>query len=143
MKNKKTMNMLALGIIALLGVGMVAAYQGDYSKQGPDYSEDRHEAMTMAFENANYEAWVAVMSESGRQSKVMSVINAENFAVFVEAHEAGKAGDFEKAAELKAKLGLGSKNGSGFEGDKGMRHGSMQGSKMKGQSNNGACPSFN
>ena len=135
MKNRKTMSMLALGIVALLGVSFVAAYQGDYSAEGPNYSEDRHEAMELAFDNLDYDAWVALMAENGRHSRVTEVVTEDNFALFVEAHEAGKSGDLEKAAELRAELGLGngqgSRNGSGFGGGQGMHKGSMQGTGMR------------
>ncbi|MCD4771535.1 hypothetical protein K8R30_03925 [archaeon] len=135
MKNRKTMSMLALGIVALLGVGFVAAYQGDYSVKGSDYSEDRHEAMEEAFDNLDYDAWVALMAETGRHSRVMEVVNEGNFAVFVEAHEAGEVGNLERAAELRTELGLGngqgSRNGSGFGGGQGMHKGSMQGAGMR------------
>jgi len=139
MENKKTYGFVALGMLALLGVSLVAAYQGDSSVQGPNYSEDRHEAMTQAFADGDYDAWVALMAENGRHSRVMEVVNEGNFAVFAEAYEARMAGDLEKAAELRAELGLnngvGPKDGSGFGGGKGMKQGSMQGSGMRGQGN--------
>ena len=139
MKNKKILGMFALGIVALLGVSLVAAYQGDYSVKGPDYSEDRHDAMQDAFDSLDYDAWVALMSETGRSPRMLDVVTEDNFAIFVEAHEAGMAGDSELAAELRAELGLGngvgSKDGTGFGGGKGLKQGSMQGSGMRGQHN--------
>jgi hypothetical protein len=139
MKNRKTMSMLTLGIVALLGVSFVAAYQGDYSAEGPNYSEDRHEDMELAFDNLDYDAWAALMAENGRHSRVMEVVNEGNFAEFAEAHEAGKSGDAKRAAELRAELGLGdgqgSRNGSGFGGGQGMNKGSMQGAGMGGHGN--------
>jgi hypothetical protein len=134
MKNK-TMSVLALGLVALLGVGLVAAYQGDYSVKGPNYSEDRHERMEEAFENLDYDAWVALMSESGRMSRVLDVVNEDNFAIFVAVHEAMKEGDMEKASELRAELGLGvgHMDANGFGRGKGM--GQMSGSRN--------CPHIN
>lgn len=137
MENKKIFGLLSLTVIALLGVSFVAAYQGDYSTKGPNYSDDRHEAMTLAFENVDYDAWVALMSESGRHPRVLDIVTADNFDKFVEAHEAGRSGNFDRAAELKAELGLGNgvgpRDGTGFKGEHGMKKGSMQGSGMKGQ----------
>jgi len=133
MENKKMFSILALGMMALLGISFVAAYQGDYSVKGPDYSEDRHAAMEDAFADSDYDAWVALMSESGRNPRVLTVVTEDNFGTFVEAHEAGMAGDVELAAELRAELGLGngmgSRDGTGFGGEKGLK----QGSGMKGQ----------
>ena len=139
MENKKMFGLLSLGIIALLGVSLVTAYRGDYSATGPDYSEERYEAMQDAFDNLDYSAWVALMSESGRNPRVLDVVTEDNFARFAEAHEAGKAKDSERASELRAELGLkngvGSQDGYGFGSGKGLRQGSMQGSGMKGQGN--------
>ena len=94
MKNKKTLGIMALGVFALLGVSMVFAYQGDYSVRGPNYSDDRHEAMEAAFDDLDYSAWVALMSESGRSPRVLDVVTEDNFGTFVEAHDAAMAGRF-------------------------------------------------
>ncbi|MBR9706575.1 hypothetical protein GOV14_06065 [Candidatus Pacearchaeota archaeon] len=144
MKNKQTLGILALGVIALLGVSLVFAYQGDYSVKGPNYSEDRHEAMETAFENLDYDAWVALMTENGRHPRVVDVITVDNFATFVEAHEAAESGDFELAAELRAELGLGngqgSRDGTGHKMGNQMNKGSRKGTGSRGQGNNGICP---
>ncbi len=136
MENKKIFSVFVLGMIALLGVSLVVAYQGDYSIEGPDYSEERHETMEQVFDNLDYDAWVTLMTESGRSQRVLNVITEDNFETFVEAREAGKSGDFERASELRAELGLrngnGPKDGNGFGGGKDMR----QGSGMKSQHNN-------
>jgi len=106
-KNRKLMGFLVLGIVAIFGVGMVMAYRGDLSAQGPNYSEDRHEAMQEAFDTLDYEAWVTLMTENGRHPRVVDVVTAENFETFVQAHEAMEDGNIDLAKELKAKLGLG------------------------------------
>ncbi len=132
---KKMLSVLALGIIALLGIGLVSAYHGDYSVEGPNYSEDRHELMENSFESVDYDAWVSLMTEDGRHPRVVDVVTEENFATFVEAHEAGKSGDVSRASELRAELGLnngnGPKDGTGF--GKASGRGSMKGSDMQGQ----------
>jgi len=139
MKNKKFLSVFALGVIVLLGVSFVAAYHGDYSVNGPNYSEDRHEAMEQVFDNLDYDAWVALMTENGRHPRIVDVVNEDNFATFVEACEAGKSGDFERASELRAELGLnngmGPKDGTGFANGKGMRQGSMKGFGMRNHEN--------
>jgi hypothetical protein len=123
------------GLFALLFVGMilstslVSAYRGDYSVKGPDYSEERHEAMKAAFETLDYDAWRELMTENGRYGRVVDVVNEDNFVKFAEAHEAAENGDFETARELRAELGLnngnGPRDGTGF--GKGMGHGKGQG----------------
>ncbi|MBU0466784.1 MAG: hypothetical protein KJ718_03175 [Nanoarchaeota archaeon] len=145
MKNKKNMNKAfvslgILGVVALLGMSMVFAYQGDPNTKGPDYSEERHEAMEQAFDNLDYDAWVALMSESGRSPRVLTIVTEDNFATFAEAHGAMENGDMDLTQELRAELGLnngiGPKDGNGFGSGKGMKQGSMQGSGMRGQHNN-------
>ncbi|MEN7982132.1 MAG: hypothetical protein ABFQ65_01660 [Nanoarchaeota archaeon] len=96
-----------LGIVALLGMSMVFAYQGDSNVKGPYYSEDRHEAMEEIFETGDYDAWVVLMTESGRHPRILDIVTEENFEVFVEAHEAMENGNMELAHELRAELGLG------------------------------------
>ncbi|MBT7705896.1 hypothetical protein HN747_00465 [archaeon] len=145
MENKKTYGVLALGMMALLSIGLVAAYQGDYSVQGPNYSDERHEAMEDAFDNLDYDAWVSLMSEDGRHPRVLNVVTEDNFVTFVEAHDAMEDGDFDRAAELRAELGLnngmgpkdgtGSKMGQGSGSGKGQGRGSIQGSRMRDQTN--------
>ena len=139
MKDKKMLSVFALGMIALLGISFVAAYQGNYSIVGPDYSEDRHEAMEQAFENLDYHSWVALMTESGRSPRVLDVVTEDNFSIFAEAHEARKLGDLERASELRAELGLnngiGPKDGTGFGNGKRMKQSLIPGSGMRGQGN--------
>ena len=128
-----------LGLLALMVVGIVAstslvsAYRGDYSVKGPNYSEERHEAMETAFDQPNYQAWYALMTEEGRHPRVVDVVTESNFATFVKAHEAGESGDDETAAILRAELGLnngqGLRDGTGF--GQGMNQGKGQGQKMQ------------
>ena len=49
MEKRYMLGIGAFAMIALLGVSLVAAYQGDYSVEGPNYSKDRHEIMQKAF----------------------------------------------------------------------------------------------
>lgn len=106
MKNKKFMfglGGLTLGAI-LLVVNGASAYRGDPSVLGPNYSADRHEAMTRAFLNNDYYAWKALMTNGGR---VVSVINENNFSRFAEAHNLAKQGRLEEAKQIRSELGLG------------------------------------
>ena len=107
------MNKVAkIGLFALMVVGLivstgvVSAYRGDYSVQGPNYSEDRHEAMEDAFDTSDYDAWYQLMTADGRTPRVAEVVTESNFELFAQAHEAAKNGDMELASELRAELGL-------------------------------------
>ncbi len=133
MKNKKILSVFALGIIALLGVSLVAAYRGDYSVERPNYSPERHTQMEESFDGLDYSTWVALMTVDGRHPRVVDVVTEDNFATFVKAHDAGKSSDVEKAAELRAQLGLrngnGLKDGTGFRKGNGERRGSRRDSR--------------
>ena len=107
-------------------ISPVMAYQGDYSKQGPDYSAERHIVITKAFANEDYEAWRESMNGRGR---VIQVINAENFSRFAEAHKLAHEGDLEGANQIRKELGLrisnGEKVGAGYGREQG--NGNKQG----------------
>ena len=135
------MNKIAkIGLFALLVVGLivstgvVSAYRGDYSVQGPNYSEDRHEAMEDAFDTLDYNAWYQLMTADGRIPRVAEVMTESNFGLFAQAQEAAENGDLELAAELRAELGLndgmGPKDGNGHGKEVG------QGMKQKMSQNN-------
>ncbi len=111
--NKKTIVLSAL--VITLGSMMVfpknaEAYKGDPNVKGPFYTAERHQAMTKAFANKDYNAWKNLMQGRGR---VTQVINEKNFAKFVEAHNLALAGKIAEANKIRAELGLGLKNGSG------------------------------
>lgn len=109
---KKTILITSLAL--LIGIGSFAgtadAYRGDPAVKGPNYSPERHEAMTKAFETNNYQAWAELMQNRGRVTKV---INQQNFARFSEAHRLMLEGKIDEAKQIRQELGLGLKNGSG------------------------------
>ena len=112
MTNKKQINktLMSLGIfsvIALLGIGMVFAYQGKPNVHGPNFSEERHESMQNAFDSLNYPAWYNLMTENDRYPKIVDVINEENFDEFVEARNKALNGDLDALKEFRESLGLG------------------------------------
>ena len=117
--NKKT---ILLGAIALVLGGLVIsprlteAYQGDPNVQGSDCTAERHEAMTQAFENNDYNAWKEQMQGKGR---VTQVVNEGNFTRFAEAHELALEGKTDEADQIRQELGLGLGNGSGQGQEKG------------------------
>lgn len=111
--NKEKNSKLAIGAAALVAViataGFVAvsfAYQGDPSVQGMNYSPERHEAMTAAFDSADYSAWLEAKGNVGN-GRMMEVVNEENFDKFVEMRNLRLAGDSEGADAIRAELGLG------------------------------------
>ncbi len=100
---------LGLGIISA-GTATVFAYQGNPSTLGPNYSVERHEAMTKAFVAKDYSAWKNLMQGRGR---VTQVVNKDNFSKFAEAHALAEQGKTVEAQKIRQELGLGQHNGSG------------------------------
>ncbi|MDO9231582.1 MAG: hypothetical protein Q7U36_03860 [bacterium] len=95
----------------LVGSALYAsAYQGDPNVKGPNYTTERHDAMTKAFENNDYNAWKELMAGRGRATQV---INEGNFSRFAEAHKLALEGKTEEAKKIRAELGLGLRNGDG------------------------------
>jgi len=146
-KHKTTIGVFALAAIALTGSQMaVNAYQGDHTKQGPNYSEERHQEMTQAFDNNNYDTWKEQMDGRGR---AVDVITRENFAQFASAHQKALAGDEEGAQSIRAELGLGNGQGRGDGQGKGMgRHNSDSRGQNKGghfvdANDDGVCDNMN
>ena len=121
---------MALFVIGMIiSVGAVSAYKGDYSTEGPNCTPERHEEMERAFENQDYASWYNLMTEDGRYPRVVDVVTEDNFDVFVQAHEAGKSGDTETAAQLRSELGL--NNGAGPKDGTGFRQGNGEGTGLK------------
>lgn len=100
---------LGLGIISA-SVGTALAYHGDPTVVGPNYSVERHEEMTKAFANNDYDAWKKLMVGKGR---VVEIINKDNFAKFAEVHALAEQGKTTEAQKIRQELGLGLQNGSG------------------------------
>ncbi len=111
--NKYTILTAVVGMLLLAFVvapKVSQAYRGDPSVQGPNYTEERHTAMTKAFADKDYPAWKEQMQGRGR---ITQVITANNFDKFAYAHQLMLEGKTEEAQAIRAELGLGLQNGSG------------------------------
>lgn len=113
----KKVAILSIAGLSLAGFtalsGSAFAYRGDPTVKGPNYSEERHQAMTKAFESNDYNAWKELMQGKGR---VTQVVNEQNFAKFAEAHKLALEGKTEEAKKIREELGLGLRNGAGYGG---------------------------
>ncbi len=132
MRKDKAGIFIALMAVAILSLSvMVTAYRGNFEEKSPYYDEGRCDEMLDAFDENDYEAWRELMALNNRNSKVLEVVDEENFHLFVEAHRAGKNGEYEVANELRTELGLnngiGPKNGEGFGKMNGHGEMTMQG----------------
>ena len=110
----KTKILTGLSLLTLTGLMIVpvaGAYRGDPNVQGPSYTEERHEAITNAFDNNDYNTWKEQMQGRGR---VTQVVNESNFAKFAQAHKLMLEGKTEEANQIRQELGLGLHDGSGY-----------------------------
>ena len=128
--NKILLGISGLALTALtLTPSLVNAYQGDPNTKGPDYSPERHEIMTQAFTNNDYNAWKEQVQGKG----VANRINETNFAKFAQAHNLNLEGKTEEAAAIRTELGLGLRNGSGAGSKDGSGQGPREGQGQKGR----------
>jgi len=125
---KKILTAGALLLVGLLATSAVMAYQGDPSEKGPNFSEERHEEMQDAFGNLNYQAWYDLMTEDGRNPRIVEVITEDNFADFAEANKLALNGDLSAMNELRTEFGLGLGRMKHGDGDAlGRGHGPREG----------------
>ena len=117
----------------------VSAYQGNPNVKGPNYTTERHTAMTKAFENNDYNAWKEQMNGRGR---VTQVVNEQNFARFAEMRKLMLEKKYDDANKIRAELGLNQGNGQGRGNGQGMNRGS-NGSNFVDKDGNGVCDNRN
>jgi hypothetical protein len=122
MKNKYTLGVFALALVAVLSVGFVAASpfgQGFMNKDLTDQEraefQEQKQAMQTAIANEDYETWKSLMQE--RIVEMQSQLTEENFNTLVQKHEsmsefrdamqeARESGDFSRMQEIKQEFGF-------------------------------------
>jgi len=87
----------------------VLAYRGNPEEYGPNYNAQVHEQLEDALEAQDYKLWLSIREENNlpTRGKIFSVINEDNFDLFVELHEANEIGDVDRANAIRSELGLG------------------------------------
>ncbi len=148
MKNNAKTLISASALVAVIGlIGAYTfsnAYQGDYTKKGPNYSEERHKIMEEAFEKNDYNKWKEQMNGRGRVSEI---INKNNFSKFAEAHRLAEEGKYEEANKIREELGLRTqdkmRNGGRNLGHKKQGRGENRGGNFVDKNNDGICDRLN
>jgi len=104
MKQKQMLGIVALAMVALLGVGMVSAFGF-----GNGISEEDIEALNNAMESGDYEAWKEIkMSQISEERFEEARARHQERAEFRTAmQEARESGDYSRVQELKAEFGKG------------------------------------
>lgn len=112
MKNRNKLIMSGLLALTLgLGVsGTTFAYQGDYTKKGPNYSQEFESQMTKVMLNNDYNGWKNLVEN--RVGRVDEVINKDNFPKFAEAWRLAKEGKIKEANIIRKELGLRTSDGA-------------------------------
>ena len=104
MEQKYVLGIVALAMVAILGVGMVSAYGF-----GNGISEEDKEALKTAMETGDYETWKEIkMSQVSEEKFEEMTSRHQERAEFRKAiQEARESGDYSKIQELKAEFGQG------------------------------------
>lgn len=110
MKNKLIAGIFAMFFVGILFSTSALAYRGNYEEKSPYFDEE-----TCVMQDATFDEWYDLMSQRDRKPRVLSVVNEENYHLFVEARETAKSGDFEKASALREEIGL--LNGQGMKNE--------------------------
>lgn len=101
-RTKTTLGILAIAMIALLGVSGIVAANGGFvfSKELTDEEktemQEQMDAMQTAIANMDYDAWKSLMEE--KIAKMQEQITEENFNKIIEMHKQEE----EKRAEMQA-----------------------------------------
>lgn len=104
----------ALAITSIAGTAFTAFAQEEGEQSGePQMQEhcnrpafENMQVMKEAIENGDYDAWVAIVTENGRNPQILEKINEDNFYLLGEMHQAMEDGDTEKAKEIADELGI-------------------------------------
>ena len=90
-----------------LGIsGSAFAYQGDFSRNGPNYTPEFEYQITEALTNKDYEGWKSLIEERVGNSKVTEGITKDNFSRFIEAWRLAHEGKIKEANTIRRELGL-------------------------------------
>lgn len=112
-KNKTIIALFALLLVGLIAFGafaypanMEAMGQGRMMNFEDTLARDHFRSEMDNIINSGYDAWYAKISEVNPNSRMLSIINTDNFEKMIEMHNAKIAGDFEKANEIALELGI-------------------------------------
>ncbi len=113
MKKKKLMMSGLMALVLGLGIsGSALAYQGDFSKKGPNYTPEFEAKITDAMTTKNYQEWKDAMEEKVGNGRVTEVINESNFAKFAEAWQLAHEGKIKEANAIRKELNLRTNDGT-------------------------------
>ena len=127
MRNKLVMSGLMALVLGLGVSGTALAYQGDFTKKGPNYTQEFESKITEVMTNKDYEGWKALMSEKVGNGRVTEVINKDNFGKFAEAWKLAHEGKIKEANAIRKELMLRTSDGQRSHDGEGRGRGMGQG----------------
>lgn len=122
-----------LAVVAVLAVANVAAAAEEVGlasdSQGNQFGQQggngQMQEVQQAIENGDYDAWVELTQDHPQAAKMLENINAENFHLLNEMHQARQDGDMERAKEIADELGI-EAGPRGPKGNNGRAHNQMR-----------------
>jgi len=124
MEQKYVLGIVALAIVAVLGIGMVSAFgfgkgfrffKSDLTDEEKAQLQEQKDTMQKAIENNDYTIWKSLMEQE--IAKMQAQLTEENFNKIVEQHqqmtklrsamqEAKESGNYTKVQELQEEFGI-------------------------------------
>lgn len=96
------------GLTALvLGLGIsgsALAYQGDFSKNGPNYTPEFQAQITEVLSNKDYVGWKNLIDDTVGNASVAETVTKDNFDKFVEAWKLANEGKIKEANSIRREL---------------------------------------
>lgn len=111
MKNKLMMSGLMALVLGLGVSGTALAYQGDYTRKGPNYTQEFESQMTKVMTSGDYEGWKNLIENKVGNKRVTEVINKDNFPKFVKAWKLAHEGKIKEANVIRKELNLRTSDG--------------------------------
>jgi len=105
-KNKLMISGLMAMVLGLGISGTAFAYQGDFSRKGPNYTPEFEAQITEAIVNKDYEEWKDLIEEKVGNVRVTGIVNKDNFSKFAEAWQLARDGKIKEANVIRRELGL-------------------------------------
>jgi DNA-binding MarR family transcriptional regulator len=81
-------------------------HKGQFKKRMQNIDPEKREAVRAAVESGDYDAWYALITEDGRTPPILENVNADNFHLLMDLHQAKQDKNMERAKELADELGF-------------------------------------
>ena len=130
MRNKIVMSGLMALVLGLGVSGTALAYQGDFTRNGPNYTPDFEAQITEVLTDKDYDGWKDLMDQKVGKGRVTEVINKDNFDKFAEAWKLAKEGKIKEANAIRKELGLRTSDGQRLQNGTGHGMGMGRGHGM-------------